>query len=52
LNVDDHPLAAAVADLQASHLCATVAGGIQRHQQDAVNRNLGRIDQTCDLLRA
>jgi hypothetical protein len=50
--MDDHALAVDVADLQVSDFSATSAGGIQRHQQDAVEGPLRRIDQTCDLLLA
>jgi hypothetical protein len=37
-DMNDHPLAFDVADLQACHFCATCARGIPRHQQDAMNR--------------
>src|SRR5271163_19883 len=35
-DVDDHPLTVDVGDLQVGDLRASSAGGIQRHQQDAV----------------
>src|SRR5260370_5397538 len=35
-------------DLKVCHLCSTSAGGIQRHQQDAVTGHLCRTDQTAE----
>jgi hypothetical protein len=51
-DMDDHALAVDVADLQVSDFSAPSAGGIQRHQQDAVEGPLRCIDETCDLLLA
>ena len=51
-DMNDHPLAVDIADLQVRHFCPTCAGGIQRHQQDAMKGSLCRIDQTCDFFLA
>jgi len=50
--VNDHPLTVDVADLKVCDLRPASAGGIERHQQDAVKGHLRRIDQTCDLFLA
>jgi hypothetical protein len=47
--MDDHPLAVDVADLQTGRFCAPRAGGIKRHQQDAVKGECCRVNQTRDL---
>ncbi len=44
-DMNDHPLAVDIADLQVRHFSATCARGIQRHQQDAMKGKLGRVDQ-------
>jgi hypothetical protein len=44
-NVYDHALAIDITDLQVRHFRATCAGGIERHQQDAMKGRLGGIDQ-------
>jgi hypothetical protein len=49
-DMDDHPLAVDIADLQVCHFCATCARGIQRHQQDAMKGKLGRLNQTRDFV--
>ena len=51
-DMDDHPLAVDIADLQVRHFCATCARGIQRHQQDAMKGKLCRVDQTRDFFLA
>src|SRR5713101_1717687 len=51
-NMNDHPLAVDIADLQVRHFCATCACGIERHQQDAMEGKLCRVNQTRDLLLA
>jgi hypothetical protein len=51
-DMNDHPLAVDIADLQVRHFCATCACGIERHQQNAVKGKLCRIDQTCDFFLA
>src|SRR6202167_4387489 len=40
-DMNHHPLAVDVTDLQASRFCAACAGGIHRHQQDAMKRCVG-----------
>ena len=45
-DMNDHPLAVDIADLQARYFCATCARGLQCHQQDAMKGKLGRVDQT------
>ena len=39
VDVNHHPLAVDVADLQAGRFRAACAGGIERHQQDAMKGN-------------
>ena len=51
-DMDDHPLAVDITDLQARHFCATCARGIQRHQQDAMKGKLGCVNQTRDFVLA
>ena len=51
-NMNDHALAVDIADLQVRHFCAACAGGIERHQQDAMKGELCRVDQTCDFFLA
>jgi len=50
LNVDDHALTVDVADLQVRELGSSHSGGIERHQQNAVERAESRIDEAGDLL--
>ena len=52
LDMNHHALAVDIADLQMRRFCATCPGGIERHQQDAVEGTFGGIDQTRHLLRA
>src|ERR1700747_3208679 len=52
LNMDDHPLTVYIADLQVRHFGAASAGGVERHQQDAVKGRLRRIDKPRYLLLA
>src|SRR6202167_2143921 len=40
-DMDHHPLAVDVTHLQVSRFCAACAGGIHRHQQDAMKRCVG-----------
>src|ERR1700693_5583098 len=51
-DMNDHALAVDIADLQVRHFCATCACGIERHQQDAMEGKLCRVNQTRDLLLA
>src|SRR5271166_3448651 len=50
LDVDDHPLAINIADLQARQFSTPHAGGIERHQYDAMKGSQCRVDQASDLL--
>src|SRR5271166_6640204 len=50
LNVDDHPLAINIADLQARQFGTPHPGGIERHQHDAMKVSQGRVDQPSHLL--
>src|SRR5665213_757403 len=45
-DMNHHPLAVDVADLQSSHFGPACSRGIERHDQDALKGRLGRIDQT------
>ena len=51
-DMDDHPLAVDIADLQVRHFSATCARGIERHQQDAMKGKLCRVDETCYFVLA
>src|SRR5262249_3256617 len=51
-DMDEHPLAVDIADLQVGHLRAACASGIKRHEQDAMKGDSSRLDQTSDLLLA
>src|SRR6266567_7816638 len=42
VDVNHHPLAVDVADLQAGRFCASRTGGIESHQKDAMKRSIGR----------
>src|ERR1700722_9615874 len=48
-DVDHHPLAVDVADLQMGRFCAACAGGIKRHQQDAMKGFISGINQPRNL---
>src|SRR5271166_5381843 len=50
LDVDDHPLAINIADLQARQFGTPHTGSIERHQYDPMKMSQGRVDQTSDLL--
>src|SRR5579864_4879364 len=45
LHVNDHPLTIDVADLQTSQLGTSQSGGVERHQEHAVERSGSRIDE-------
>src|SRR5450631_4124658 len=48
-DVNHHPLAVDVADLQVGRFCAACAGGIHRHQQDAMKGGVRRLNQLRDF---
>src|SRR5271168_934830 len=48
-DMDHHPLAVDVTDLQMSRFCAACAGGIHRHQQDAMKGCIGSLNQSRDF---
>src|SRR5271166_5916374 len=50
LDVDDHPPTINIADLQARQFSTPHAGGIERHQYDAMKGSQCRVDQTSHLL--
>src|SRR5271166_3610494 len=51
-DMNDHPLAVDVAHLEMCRFCAACACGIERHQQDAVEGELCRVNQSGDLFLA
>src|ERR1700676_678855 len=51
-DMDNHPLAVDVTDLQMSRFCAACAGGIHRHQQDAMKRRIRTLNQSRDFFLA
>src|ERR1022692_3187342 len=51
-NMNHHPLAVDVADLQVGRFCAACTGGIKRHQKDAMKGGIRGVDQARDLLLA
>src|SRR5579863_1031813 len=51
LHVNDHPLTVDVADLQTSQLGTPQSGGVERHQEHAVERSGCRIDEQGHLFR-
>src|ERR1035441_9012930 len=51
-DMDHHPLAVDVADLQVGRFCAACAGGIKRHQKDAMKGGIRGVDQARNLLLA
>ena len=51
-DMDHHPLAVDVTDLQVSRFCAACAGGIHRHQQDAMKRCVRAAQSACDFFLA
>src|SRR3989454_2226543 len=51
-DMNDHPLAVDIADLEVCHFSATRARGIQRYQQDAMKGKLCRVDQTRHFVLA
>jgi hypothetical protein len=50
LNVDDHPLAVDIADLQVGQFGAAESGCVSGHQQHAVKRCVRPVDQLRDFL--
>src|SRR5664279_4794950 len=51
-DMNHHPLAVDVADLQMSRFCTACAGGIHRHQQDAMKGCIRRLNQSRDFFLA
>jgi hypothetical protein len=52
LDVNHHALAVDVAELQARRLFVPGSGGIERHQQSAMERSGGRIDELSNFFLA
>ena len=52
LNANDHALLVEVAELQPCHLTVPGAGGVESHQQSALEGSAGRLDQSCDFFLA
>src|SRR5580658_701052 len=52
VDMDNHPLAVDVADLQVGRFRAASAGGIHGHQQDAMEGGICRVDQARHLFLA
>src|ERR1035437_4498725 len=48
-DVNHHPLAVDVADLQVGRFCAARTSGIKRHQKDAMKRGIRGVNQARDL---
>src|ERR1700683_896571 len=48
-DMNHHPLAVDVTDLQVGRFCAACTGGIHRHQQDAMKRCVGGLNQSRDF---
>src|ERR1017187_9008603 len=51
-DVNHHPLAVDVTDLQVGRFCAACTGGIKRHEKDAMKGGIRGVDQARDLLLA
>ena len=51
MNVNDHPPAVDVMDLQMSRFGAACSGGIKGHQHGAMKCAVGRVDESIHLLR-
>src|ERR1039458_1320266 len=51
-DMNHHPLAVDVTDLQVGRFCAACAGGIKRHQKDAMERAICGVNQPRYLLLA
>ena len=49
LNVNHHTLAVDVAGLQACQFATAQTGGVERHEQRAVEGSAGRLDQSRDF---
>src|SRR6202050_2830340 len=49
-DMDNHPPAVDVTDLQASRFCTACAGSIHRHQQDAMKRCVGGLHPSRDFV--
>jgi hypothetical protein len=45
LDVNDHPLAVDIAELQLRHLAVPGTGGVEGHQQSAMENSGGRSDE-------
>jgi hypothetical protein len=51
-DMNHHPLAVDVTDLQVGRFCAACAGGIHGHQQDAMKGCIRRLNQSRDFFLA
>jgi len=51
-DMDNHPLAVDVTDLQMGRFCAACTGGIDRHQQNAMKGCIRRLNQSRDFFLA
>ena len=51
-DMDNHPLAVDVTDLQVSRFCASCTGGIKRHEKDAMKGGIRGVDQSRDFFLA
>src|SRR5438876_6970552 len=52
LDVDHHALAVHVADFQVCQFSASYSGGVERHQQSAMIRSQGCVDESRDFFPA
>src|SRR5260370_28194696 len=52
LNVNDHAFAIDVADFQVRQFSASYSGGVERHQQGAMEGRARGLDQSCDFFLA
>jgi hypothetical protein len=52
MNVNRHPLAVDVADFQVCQFSASYSGGVERHQQGAMEGSTRGLDQSCDFFLA
>ena len=52
LDANNHPLLVEVAELQLRHFTVPGAGGVESHQQSAMEGSAGGLDQSCDFFLA
>src|SRR5215472_16839337 len=51
MDMNHHPPAVDIADLQMGYFCAACAGAVEGHQDCAMKGTVGGVDKTCHFVR-